>query len=101
MKTTADILKITIEDTKKLFWFLGLHAFSVIIFFIFVDVIFGGFVFYQYVYLAEKAQLTTVENIIRFNSNNYQNVLQELQSRESNEQPAGIQVIDTPVNTVK
>ncbi|MCX6718590.1 MAG: hypothetical protein NTY81_03265 [Candidatus Staskawiczbacteria bacterium] len=89
MKSISDIFKIFGERIKKILWFLGLHAFALILFLIFTGFILGGFIFYKYVFLAEKEASVGAENILKFDEKSYQDVLKELQAREeSNEEPA-------------
>ena len=82
--TFNNILKILSVRTKKTLWILGLHAFFLILFFVLIDFIVGGFVFYQNVFLAEKEEPNATESIIKFNVKDYQDVLGELQAREQN-----------------
>jgi hypothetical protein len=82
MKSTSNILKTLIEKMKKIMWTLGLHAFSLILFFVFIDFIIGSFIFYNYVFLVEKTGPNATGNVLRFDEKNYQAVLKELQLRE-------------------
>lgn len=81
MELTNNILKILSARIKKIIWVLGYRAFLIILLFIFIDLILGGFIFYKYVFLAEK-QIPNASGIIKFNDKAYQNVLEELQIRE-------------------
>lgn len=76
------MLKETSARIKKIFWVLGLYAFLVILFFIFIDFILGGFIFYKYVFLTEKAEPKITQTILKFNTGAYQNVMREIQARE-------------------
>lgn len=87
MKNTPDTLKIFSEKIKKIIWALGLRAFSLILFFILIDLIFGGFIFYKYVFLAQKEEPKAAENILKFDKKSYQGVLSELQAREQAAEP--------------
>ena len=49
---------------------------------ILVDLIFGGYIFYKYVFLAEQAVTEVTGTIIKFDNKTYQNVLNEFQTRE-------------------
>ena len=82
MKPISDILKEITTRIKKTFWILGLYAFWVILFFIFINFILGGFVFYKYVFLAESEEPKITETILKFNVGAYQNVMKEIQARE-------------------
>lgn len=82
MKPTPDnILKTLTVKIKKALWILGLHAFSLILFLVLVDIILGGFIFYKYVFLTEKEEPKVTENIFKFDTKTYQDVLKELQTR--------------------
>ena len=80
---------ISIQDTskklsaevQKALWTLGLHAFSLILFFVFIGLIFGANVFLKYVFTAETAVPTVSGSIVKFNVQTYQSVLKELQAR--------------------
>ena len=82
MKSTSDILKKLTLGIKKTLWILGLHAFLLILFLVFVDFILGGFIFYKYVFLAKKEEYKVTENIIKFDAKTYQDVLRRLQENE-------------------
>jgi predicted PurR-regulated permease PerM len=79
MISIYDILNIISTKIKKTFWFLGLHAFSLIIFLVFIGIILGGFVFYKYVFVATNDRPNTAGNILKFDEKKYQNILKELQ----------------------
>lgn len=81
MKSISDILKTLFARIKKILWNLGLHAFSIILLFIFIDFIFGGVIFYKYVFSAEKEEPKVTENILKFDEKTYLEVLGELQAR--------------------
>ena len=102
MKSTSDISKMLIGRIEKTIWFLGLHAFLLILFLVFVDFMLGGFVFYKYVLMAEREEAVVTENIIKFNDTAYNTVLIELQTKEqSNQPPAVVQPspVDQPQNS--
>ena len=82
MKSISDVSKTLAAKTKKILWILGLHAFLLILFLVFVDFILGSFIFYKYVFLAEKEEPKVTENILKFDDKAYQEVLGELQARE-------------------
>jgi hypothetical protein len=67
---------------KKIPWILGKYAFWVILVFISLDIILGGFLFYKYVILAEKEKPKIITNLLRFEREIYQEVLEKLQTRE-------------------
>jgi hypothetical protein len=82
MKSISEILKPMVAGAKRALWVLGLHAFTLILFLIFIDIVLGGFIFYNYVFLVEKENTTAVKKIIQFDTKTYQNVLLQLQARE-------------------
>jgi hypothetical protein len=82
MKFLSDISKALAEMTKKILWTLGLYAFLLILFLVFVDFILGGFIFYKYVFFAEKKEPKISGSILKFDDNAYQKVIGELQRRE-------------------
>ena len=86
MKSAQDILKALNMRIKKILWLLGLHAFLLILFFIFVDFILGGFIFYKYVFLAEKEEPEITKNIIKFDYETYNYVLERLQAADQNDE---------------
>ena len=86
MKFTSNILKGLGVRIKNILWSFGLHAFLLIIFFIFIDFILGGFVFYKYVFLAEQEEPQITGSILKFNNNAYQSVMAELQTKEQSTQ---------------
>jgi len=83
MKSISDISKTLEARIGKILWILGLRAFLLILLFILLDFIIGGFVFYKYVFLAEEEMPGISGSIIKFDDKTYQNVLQELQAKEN------------------
>ena len=75
-------LETLTAEIKKTFWILGSRAFLLVLLLIFIDFILGGFIFYKYVFLAEKEEPNVTENVIKFNNKDYQDVMEELQARE-------------------
>jgi len=82
MKSASDTSKNIGTKLKKVALVLGLHAFSLILLFVLLDILIGVFVFYVYVFPAENGVAQESGDIIKFNSKIYQDVLQQLQSRE-------------------
>jgi len=82
MKSASDTLKILIGKIEKSIWVLGLHAFSLIILFIIIDLILGSIVFYNYVFLTEKENPNTTESILRFDDKTYKSVIEKLNNNE-------------------
>jgi len=81
MKPAPDLLKIITVRIEKTLWLFGARAFLVILILILADLIFGGFVYYKYVYLAKAEEPKATETIIRFDTKTYQQVVGELQAR--------------------
>lgn len=80
MDFSSNISKKIIKKIKNIFWFLGLHAFSLILFLIFIDFIIGSFIFYKYVFLAQKEDPKDNSGIIlKFNDRAYDNLLQKIE----------------------
>lgn len=82
MKSTADILKMLSIRIKKILWILGFRAFLLILILVFIDLLWGGFIFYKYVFLVENEGPKAAQNIVKFDVKTYQAVLGELQTRE-------------------
>ena len=78
MKSLFNIFKNLLTKVQKTLWILGLHAFSLILFLVFIIFILGGYIFYEYVFLPEKAEPVVTENIIKFDVKTYQEVLEGL-----------------------
>lgn len=83
MKSTSNILKMLSKKSEKVFWALGLHAFLLILFLIFIDLILGSFIFYKYVFLIGDKSSETTGDIVKFDVNKYNHVLEELEIRNS------------------
>jgi len=83
MKSASNTLKIISQEFKKIIWNLGFRAFLIILILIFVDFIIGGFVYYQYVLTAEKAEPVLTKSIYKFNDKIYQEVLKQIQEKNS------------------
>ena len=75
-------LGIFISKIKKILWIFGKNAFLLILFFILLDIIWGGFLFYQYLLSANTEESEIVNISTKFKENIYQSVLKELQERE-------------------
>jgi hypothetical protein len=82
MKITFNSPKNLKEKLKNLVWILGLNAFSLILFLIFIDIILGCAIFYNYVFLAENHEPQITENIVKFDFEAYQQVLEKLPAKE-------------------
>ena len=77
-----DVSKIAGNAAKRLVWFLGTHAFLIILVLILAGVLFGEFLFYQYVIFAERQDVENAITTTTFKENAYQNILQEWEARE-------------------
>lgn len=82
LKQTFAQPKIDFTKAKKFIWTIGRHAFAVIIFLIFIDALIAGFLFYKYIYLAEKGKTSVNTSNIGFNESSYQQVLTQWQTRD-------------------
>jgi len=96
MKSASETLKILAVKAKKILWTIGLHAFSLIIFFVFIDFIIGSFIFYKYVFLVERQKPIVTGNIIKFNDKAYQAVLGELRAKEQGDEDPLIIIPPSP-----
>jgi len=83
MKLKFNLSKIK-EKFSKAILTVGQRAFLFILLFVLIDLVFGFFIFYEYVYLAQKKEGEVSENILRFNFEKYQKVLNRIQSIEKN-----------------
>ncbi|MCX6723775.1 MAG: hypothetical protein NT155_01210 [Candidatus Staskawiczbacteria bacterium] len=81
MKLTLDILKPALAEIEKIVWFLGYHAFSLILLLVIIDFIFGGVVFYNNVFMAEQAEPKVSGSILKFDVKTYYQVLIDMQAR--------------------
>lgn len=89
MKSASDITKILSARINKIIWFLGFHAFALILFVIFAELIFGGYIFYKYAFFPEKESPEMAGSVIKFNNESYQGVMMILNAKE----PDGDEVI--------
>ncbi len=94
MKSFSDIFKTLVLETKRDLWTMGLHAFSLILFFVFIDFILGGMVFYKYVFLAETQEPNAIEGVLKFDDKTYKKIMTELTAKEQENQ--GSSVIGQP-----
>ena len=102
MKSDTDFVKKIIVLVKKIVWNLGLHAFLIILFLVFLDVIFGGFIFYKYVFLVENQDAKVSGSILKFDEKKYQNILADLQRRNmSSEKAPAIEAVQPKIKNVK
>jgi hypothetical protein len=70
------------EFSNKFSRFLGEHFFFSFLLILFLTLILGSFIFYQYVFLAETSEPNISEKPIFFNEGAYEKVLEEWGNRE-------------------
>lgn len=70
------------ESLKKIFWKIGENPLPAFCILIIVALIFGGLVFYQYSFLAEKKEPQIVERPLQFKEPLFQKILEEWQVRQ-------------------
>ena len=75
-------LDIAVSNIKKIPWILGKHAFLFILIFILLDLLFGGFLFYRYVFLVQNQEPQIVSIPSKFQYDTYQSVLKSWQDRD-------------------
>lgn len=67
---------------QKIFWKIGENPFPFLCFLIFFALIFGGLIFYQYAFLAEKKEPQVIETPFQFKEEIYQKILKEWDKRQ-------------------
>lgn len=72
---------IKTDKIKKMPWVLGLNAFWIIIFLIFIEIAVGEFLFYKYVFLVETNESKVVDYNLKFKNNIYQKVLEKWEEK--------------------
>lgn len=98
MKSLLNILKIINIKVKKIFWVLTLRAFLVILLMILINIFWGCFIFYQYVFLANQKQPEVPQKIIKFDYKSYQSVIEKTQLTQSQpEQPEQPDIVESIV----
>ena len=86
MKTrllNSKLLNIFVSKIKKVPWILGRNAFLFILIFILLDIIFGEFLFYQYVFLSDIEESPIFNISTKFKENAYKSVSEKIQVREN------------------
>ncbi|MEK7562387.1 MAG: hypothetical protein AAB509_01770 [Patescibacteria group bacterium] len=73
-----------IKNTKRVFWFLAVHIFFVILVLILFDILFGGLLFYKYIILTKNQEPSTTGKSFKFEEAIYQEIIGELASRQKN-----------------
>ena len=77
------------ESLKRLFWVLAEKAFLTYLVLLFLSLIFGAVVYYQYSSVIEKAEIEIIKEPLQFQQKTYQNILKIWQERRSKFQKAG------------
>ncbi|MBZ9578293.1 hypothetical protein KJA14_00285 [Patescibacteria group bacterium] len=70
------------EFFKKILRILGEHIFLSFLVLLFLALILGGFIFYQYSFLAEKLEPQIIEKPLQFEEALYQKISEEWQIRQ-------------------
>ena len=73
---------LRVNKTKKIFWILGMHAFLVIVIIVLLELFLGGFLFYRYVFLAERKEPEIVDHSFQFKEGAYQEILDQWDQRD-------------------
>ena len=73
-----------LKNVNKSLWILGKNAFLFTIIFILLDIVFGEFLFYNYVVLVKMKESEIISPPAKFKEQVYQSVLGEWQAREEN-----------------
>ena len=76
------LLKPHIQFIKKIPLLIGKDAFLFMLIFILIDILFGEFLFYKYVFLAESKKAEAVSNPITFQESAYKSVLDQWEKRQ-------------------
>ena len=83
LKLTINLPKLK-EVFSEIIWALGRRAFLFILLFIVIDLIFSGFIFYKYVFLAELKEGKVSNEVLRFNANGYYDAIELLEKNMQN-----------------
>jgi hypothetical protein len=81
MKAKFNSLKAR-QFFSKTIWSLGTKAFLIILLFVLLDLIFGAFIFYKYVYLAEIKQGEVSNEVLKFDKERYQKFVDKMKLSE-------------------
>ncbi len=90
-----------IAKIKKLPWILAEHAFLTFLFFLFLVLILGGFIFYKYSILVEKKEPEILGKTFQFEEKTYQEILKEWQEREEKFEMASEKEYSNPFQEIK
>lgn len=81
-KNCKVFLFLLFAKIKKIPSILGRDAFLFVIMFVLLDIVFGEFLFYQYVFLIKTKEPEIVSASIKFQENAYQSILKEWQDKD-------------------
>jgi len=95
------IFRIKTDKIKNAPWVLGLNAFWIIIFLIFVEIAVGEFLFYKYVFLVGNNELKTIDYNLKFKNNIYQRVLEKWQEKNQTFEDYQIEQYSNPFIATK
>jgi len=90
MQTKINFGKITKKTQqialgiRKALWFMGEHAFAIVLVLIFLDIVFGGFLVYKYSILAETQKAKIDISSFQFKEGAYQAILGQWEKRDKN-----------------
>lgn len=82
VEKTKQFLQLVFSAVKKIPWFLGRHAFLVILILIAIDLILGALTFYKYVHLIKASQPQSLESQTIFKDGVYREILKDWENRE-------------------
>jgi len=88
--------RIEFNKIREFFRILGEEAFLFFLVLIFLALILGGFLFYKYSFLVEKAKLEILEEPLQFEEKTYQEVLKIWKEREKIFQEADLKQYPDP-----
>jgi len=71
-----------LNTTRKILWFLARDAFLFTLVLVLLTIVFGEFLFYNYVLLTDIKELDATPNITKFQESSYKSVISELSDRE-------------------
>lgn len=98
IQSIVNDFKKTLAGIKKIPLFLGIHAFLIILFLVLADLIFGAYLFYKYIYVAQNQAPEMISGQIIFDEENYQFILDQWKKREENFNKIGEDNIKNPFN---
>ena len=78
------------ESLKKLLWVLAEKAFLTYLALLFIALIFGAIIYYQYSAMVEKAEIEIIKEPLQFQQKTYLNILKIWQEREKKLKEAGL-----------